>query len=262
MRIENGTLLQAYIISGPQGSGKHKLALRMASSMVCSGSGKKPCMKCPDCRKAQEGIHPDIITVTCAADKKEILVDQIREIVSSAAVMPNDAAKKVYIIDGADKMNIRAQNALLKILEEPPTFVSFILIAENSGGIIETIHSRCIEIKLSSPENNGPADLDTTSEYAKEVMDVVRNGTPLGICELILKAEKLDKNIFSEFIERGRAEAIKRMKDALSAEREMSMYADIARVFEKCREYVDFNVSNGHICGLLMASLIGLQNKK
>ena len=100
-------------------------AEKLAAAAVCSGVGARPCGKCRDCRKAAEHVHPDIITVSRLLDdkgrpKREIGVDQIRDVIADAQVLPNEAARKVYIIDRAETMNAAAQNAALKLLEEPP----------------------------------------------------------------------------------------------------------------------------------------------
>lgn len=264
LRIKNGTLMHAYIISGSAENEKKKIVAKMAASIVCSGKGSKPCGLCEDCRKASLGIHPDIITILKAADKREILVDQIREITSDAFVLPNDAERKVYIIDGADNMNIRAQNAILKVLEEPPSFVSFILIAENSGALLETIRSRCVDINFhqSSAENY----FDSNDRIIKSVVnffDVFESGTELDLFRTVFEIEKLEKNTFVEFVEKCYIETIERMKKAVkNGSQKPELYADIARVFKECRKYLDFNVGIGHICGMLTASLIELRDKK
>lgn len=258
-RIKNGTLLHAYIISGPNGSEKSALVNRMAASIVCSGKGSKPCGLCSDCRKAKAGIHPDIITIKKAEDKKEILVAQIREMCADAVVLPNDSNNKVYIIENADEMNVQAQNVLLKVLEEPPSFVSFILLAENSGELLETIHSRCVEVKLHSAkaeESYGDAQ-----KTAEEFLDVIEKGTELELCEMMFRLEKLDKNIFISFIEQGYIEAINRIRQAAISGNDPRIYTETARTLKKCREYMDFNVSTGYICGSLVSSVMGLRKK-
>ena len=254
-RIENGSLLHAYIISGVDGPEKSELITRMAKSAVCSGSGKKPCMSCQNCRKAAKGIHPDIIKVERAADKKEILVDQIKEICSQAAVMPNDAARKVYIISEADRMNIRAQNTLLKVLEEPPSFVIFILSAENSGALLETIRSRCVEVRLHS---EGETD-EKVRTMADRLLRAAESGENLEICRIMLEMEKLDKNAFGELMPELYAGAVRRMKNAASSGKSAQFYQKAARIFTKCGKYTEYNVSNGHICGMLAAELIELR---
>ena len=112
-------------------------AEKFAAAAVCSGAGARPCGKCRDCRKAAEHVHPDIITVSRLLDdkgrpKREIGVDQIRDVIADAQVLPNEAARKVYIIDRAETMNPAAQNAALKLLEEPPAGAVFLLCTTNA----------------------------------------------------------------------------------------------------------------------------------
>ncbi|MDR3209512.1 MAG: DNA polymerase III subunit delta, partial [Oscillospiraceae bacterium] len=114
----------AYILSGPPDA-----ALSLAAAMVCEGEAA-PCGECPHCRKALRGIHPDIVVVAPPEGKRELSVDQIREVTQSSAVAPNEADVRVFIIDGADTMNASCQNALLKLLEEPPAHVALILRAQ------------------------------------------------------------------------------------------------------------------------------------
>ena len=102
-------LSHAYIVSASSEETRNALADRLAQALVCSGGGSVPCGVCRDCRKAQEGIHPDIITVERQTDDKggrrrEIYVDQVRYMVSDAYVLPNEAARKVYIVRDADTM--------------------------------------------------------------------------------------------------------------------------------------------------------------
>ena len=121
----NKNLSHAYIITARAEEGFAK-AMELAAAMLCEGDGeKRPCGVCRHCKKSLRGIHPDVMLITRPLDdkgkmKKEIQVEQIRSMVSTALIMPNEAEKKVYIIRDAGAMNATAQNALLKLLEEPP----------------------------------------------------------------------------------------------------------------------------------------------
>lgn len=135
-------LSHAYLISGPAGSGKHTLARLLAAAMVCAGEGETPCGVCPGCRKALAGIHPDIITVA-GEEGKALTVAQARQARSDAYIRPNEAPRKVYIFPDAQDMNASVQNALLKLLEEGPTYAAFLLLTDNPGALLPTIRSRC-----------------------------------------------------------------------------------------------------------------------
>ena len=142
-------LAHAYLISGPEGAGKKTLARLLAAAMVCTGTGETPCMACTACRKAMGGIHPDIITVDFLEGKREILVEQTRQMRSDAFIRPNEANRKVYLVHHADAMNIQAQNSILKLLEEGPSYAAFLLLTDNPGALLSTIRSRCETLSLT-----------------------------------------------------------------------------------------------------------------
>ena len=155
-------LSHAYLISGPNGSGKRTLAALLSAAMVCTGKGEAPCGVCPGCKKALGGIHPDIIHVDFLEGKREILVEQVRQMRSDAWIRPNEGARKVYIIHSAQTMNPSAQNAILKLLEEGPAYAAFLLIANNPGGLLQTVRSRCEELALAPAEE--PEQEETPEE--------------------------------------------------------------------------------------------------
>lgn len=149
--VESGRLPHAILIEGDKGTGRHTLAAFIARAAVCEGENK-PCGECRGCRLEHAGTHPDIWTVAPEDGKKNITVAQIRALRSEAYVKPHMTARRVFIIDMADTMNEQAQNALLKVLEEPPGSVLFILIAENKAALLDTVISRCTVLSLSPPE--------------------------------------------------------------------------------------------------------------
>ena len=105
-------LSHAYILSGPAGSGKRTLAGLLAAALVCDRrGGALPCLSCAGCRKAEGGIHPDIVRV--GDDGKDISVAQVRALRADAYIRPNEAERKVYILENAQTMNASAQNAML-----------------------------------------------------------------------------------------------------------------------------------------------------
>lgn len=140
-------LSHAYLISGPHGSGKRTLARLLAAAMVCTGGGEAPCGSCPGCKKALAGIHPDIVTI--GGDGKDITVSQARAIRADAYIRPNEAGRKVYVVENAQNMNANAQNAILKLLEEGPAYAAFLLLTHNSAALLPTIRSRCEGLSLS-----------------------------------------------------------------------------------------------------------------
>lgn len=162
--IKEKRLPHAILIEGDAGTGRHTLADFIALSAVCSGE-TAPCSECRHCRLALSKNHPDITVTAPLEGKKNISVSQIRELRTDAFVKPHEAEKRVFIINYADSMNEQAQNALLKILEEPPSSVIFILIAESKAAFLETVISRCVVLTLSTP------DTDTALEFIKSRTD-------------------------------------------------------------------------------------------
>lgn len=149
--IETNRIPHAVIIEGDKGLGKHTLAHYLAKAGVCD-EAVKPCGVCKNCHLADVGSHPDITIVSPDEGKKNIKVDRIRALRSEVFIKPHMASRKFYIIDGADLLNEQAQNAFLKVLEEPPKGVCFILITESKAPLLDTIISRCICFSLSTPE--------------------------------------------------------------------------------------------------------------
>ncbi len=152
-------LSHALILEGPQGSGKHTIAKNVAAALACSEKGtsdKLPCTSCLGCRKVFEDKSPDVITVN-RAEKSTLGIDAIRFLREDVRTVPNDLDFKVYLIEEADKMTIEAQNAFLLTLEEPPSYVVFMLLCENASSLLETIRSRAPVLRTEPISNE---DLD------------------------------------------------------------------------------------------------------
>lgn len=142
--IGSGRISHFYLICGPQGAGKHTLARLLAAAVLCK-SADKPCLSCPACRKVMADTHPDMITVE-EPEKKTLSVDAVRRMRADVYVQPNEADKKIYLLP--QELRVEGQNALLKILEEPPAYGVFILLADNPEKLLPTVRSRCTELKL------------------------------------------------------------------------------------------------------------------
>ncbi len=144
--IQNGHISHFYLICGPAGSGRHTLARLLAAAILCQ-SEKKPCCSCKACRKVLEGSHPDFITVD-DPEKKTVSVDLVREARADMYIQPNEADYKIYLFPRAQDMGIPGQNALLKVLEEPPAYGVFLLLTDNPERLLPTIRSRCTLLQL------------------------------------------------------------------------------------------------------------------
>ena len=144
--LSSGHISHFYLISGPVGSGRHTLARLLAAAILCQGH-QKPCMNCSACRKILGDNHPDFITVD-DPEKKTVPVDLIREARADIYIQPNESDHKIYLFPRAQDMGIPGQNALLKVLEEPPKYGVFILIADNPESLLPTVRSRCTPLHL------------------------------------------------------------------------------------------------------------------
>ena len=155
-----GRLSHCYLLAGPPGSGKHTLALILAAAMECTEGARRPCGVCPQCRKVRDGVHPDVVTVDDPA-RKIISVELIRKARADVYIKPNEGLRKVYIIPRAMDMNAAAQNALLKIMEEPPDYAAFLLLTDGAQRLLPTIRSRSVLLQLSPlSEREGLAELE------------------------------------------------------------------------------------------------------
>ena len=146
--VENNRVSHAYILNGERGSGKKMLAKLFAMTLLCETGDNEPCGKCHSCKQAESGNHPDIIRVT-HEKPNSISVDDIRTQVNNTVdIKPYQGPYKVYIIPQADMMTPQAQNAILKTIEEPPSYAVFLLLTENAETLLPTINSRCVMLKL------------------------------------------------------------------------------------------------------------------
>ena len=169
----------AILLEGEKGTGRHTLMRFLSRAAVCDGENA-PCGECRGCHLAEVGTHPDITVVTPEDGKKNIAVSQIRDLRADAYVKSHMAARRVFVIDKADSMNEQAQNALLKVLEEPPADIIFILIAESAAALLDTIISRCTLLSLVPPETNKALEYlrkntDFSEEQIKEALSITGN---------------------------------------------------------------------------------------
>lgn len=146
--VAGGKMPHSFLICGPEGSGKRTLASLLAAALQCTGRGEQPCGQCSACKKVFGGIHPDVITVDDPS-KKSVSVRLIRDLQSDIAITPNEGRRKIYLIPRAQEMTEEAQNALLKVMEEPPSYGTFLLLTTNPDAQLPTIRSRAAELSLA-----------------------------------------------------------------------------------------------------------------
>ena len=132
----------ALLLRGAAGGGKALFAARLAAALLCR-SDDPPCRKCDSCRLCAAGSHPDRIDVAVAEDRREIVVDQVRDLIHAVGLTARFGGRKVVVVDPAEQMNRHAANTLLKTLEEPPGETVFLLVSSNPALLLATIRSRC-----------------------------------------------------------------------------------------------------------------------
>jgi len=164
--IRKEKLVHAYILNGEDGCGKMMLAETVACALLCEEETGDSCGNCPSCHKVINHNHPDVIYVQ--HEKKDVIsVDEIRtQVINTIIEKPYSAKHKVYIIPDADKMNVFAQNALLKTIEEPSDYAVIFLLTNNMNTLLQTILSRCVKISLK------PVDDKVVTEHLMEKLQV------------------------------------------------------------------------------------------
>ncbi|PWH06504.1 DNA polymerase III subunit delta' [Brachybacterium endophyticum] len=150
-----GSLAQAWLITGPPGSGRSTAARAFAATLECErGTG---CGRCHACRTVLSGTHPDVTAV--ATDKLSISKDEVRSLVMTAQRSPATGAQRVIIIEDADRMSAGTFNVLLKSIEEPPPHTVWMLCAPSAEDLASTIRSRCRVVSLAIPRPEQVAEL-------------------------------------------------------------------------------------------------------
>lgn len=146
--IQTKMIPNALLFHGHENTGRKEAALTFAKGCNCKGNTRLFCNNCIPCRKIDNNSHPDMIFIDPPAGKKMITISQIRELANTLSSRPNEATYRMVLISKADAMNVQAQNALLKMLEEPPEHSFFILMAIKIDFLLPTILSRCRKIRF------------------------------------------------------------------------------------------------------------------
>jgi DNA polymerase III subunit delta' len=164
--LERGQPHHAYLLAGPAGIGKELLARLFAQAANCEAvSGEQPCGSCPACAAIARGTHPDVMRVMPqseavargllsradleAAPSREIRVDEVRALSRRLALVAARGRRKIAVVTPAEALNERAQNTLLKTLEEPPPATTFLLVSDQPDALLATVRSRCARVQLA-----------------------------------------------------------------------------------------------------------------
>ena len=237
-------LSHAWLLLGEDREALEKLALFTARALLCASGGEKPCGVCPHCRKMEKGIHPDLIFLNREKDKREISVKQARALRQEVWITPNEAARKVFLIPEAETMNTEAQNALLKVLEEPPPYAAFLLLGRNPGAFLPTVRSRCLMLRLG-----GEGEDASGGDSAALLAEAFLRGDRLAWMKAALPCEKLDKDKFDRLVEELDEAAGLRAKAGEGETRTRALR--LSALTFRLREMRRVNVSAGHCLGWL-----------
>jgi DNA polymerase-3 subunit delta' len=147
--LENRRLHHAYLFVGPGGIGKRTIGMALAQAVHCGEERNDGCGRCVQCARISDGNHPDVRVIQPLEGKKEISIQQVREIERELRYRSFGGGRKIAIVDPAEAMNASAQNALLKTLEEPPENSLIILVTPNTGELLPTLRSRCLRLSFA-----------------------------------------------------------------------------------------------------------------
>ena len=262
-----GTLSHALLLTG---TGDRLAAARFAAAAhQCTGSAEsRPCGACLACRKVQEDIHPDVITVQ-DSEHKLIAVDVLRDIRKDAYIRPNEGRRKVYLFPDCALLSEQGQNLLLKLVEEGPPYAAFLFCAENPAVVLQTLRSRCVELKLR------PALPSAGGDGEDLLCRTLIQKKPGGLVELAarLERQKLTREALAGLLETSRTlvsqalflgcghlpgpenrELAERLGQALTKSQLMRIIETLQKYHQEC----GYNVGPGHVLGALAAELEGI----
>ena len=198
--IKKDRLPHAILLDGGNKETRNIVSNFLAASFVCTNENK-PCGVCMNCIKAAGYNHPDIIISDPEKqNEKTFKIGLVREIREDAFIIPNEAPRKVYILKSADKMNVQAQNALLKIIEEPPSYARFILECESRASMLETVMSRVSAFNLGADIKQADDKLQQNAEELSiSLAEALMKPTELDFLRLTAELEK-NKELFAPLL--------------------------------------------------------------
>lgn len=232
----------ALIFTGP---GREALARETAAAYLCTGE-RPPCGVCLHCRKAKEGIHPDIISVGTPGES--LKVDEVRAMRGDAYIRPNEGARKVYLLQTAETLNPSGQNALLKLLEEGPPYAAFFFPVANPELLLPTLRSRCEIRRDTAPEAPAPP----TEEAAALAALLTEPGEPLALAAFCVSLEKRSREELSLLLDQTVELLVPRLGEDTGA------LLPRVEALRTLRAACETTLGAGHIAGWLLAALLPL----
>jgi len=259
-----GALSHALLFTGP---GDREAAARFAAAAFQCTGRDRPCGVCPACRKVFRDIHPDVATVR-DEQHKLIAVEVLRDLRKDAYIRPNEGARKVYLFPDCALLTEQDQNVLLKLVEEGPPYAAFLFCAENPAAVLQTLRSRCVELKLppaGQPSGEGDGD-------GEALCRCLARGRRGGAAELAvgLEKKKPSREALAALLERSEvlaSEALLALYGGTVDARDREIVellgkrltkAKLVRTIEILRKYrreCGYNVGAGHVLGALAAEL-------
>ena len=255
-----GALSHAIILSG---QGDLAAAARYtAAAMQCSAANR-PCGVCPACSKVLRDIHPDV-TAVADPEHKNISVEVLRQVRSDAYILPNEGKRRIYIFPDCDLLDPKAQNVLLKVLEEGPPHAAFLFCARNSAALLQTIRSRAVEWKLSPGESARAGD-----DGARQLCELLCGGKAADIIAFCtdLENSKLKREELQTLLSGARDllsgalaacygagdgdELSRRMAQTLGRRK----LAALVEILQKFTLQCTYNIGVGHLTGALSVAL-------
>ncbi|HOV59630.1 MAG TPA: DNA polymerase III subunit delta' [Candidatus Hydrogenedentes bacterium] len=203
--LQHGRIPPGLLFWGPDGVGKRLAALEFAKAINCQSGGADACDACVSCRRIAQGVHPDVRLIVPARKLRVIPVAVVEEIVDIVMFRPHEGRYRVFLFEDADRMNIQAQNKLLKTLEEPPTPTVFVFITSQPRQILPTVRSRCQGVRFGLLSLETVADIveretgqdRTTAEtfaalaygQAGSALEIARSGRRTIVLDLLNRLE-------------------------------------------------------------------------
>lgn len=271
--IKRRGIVHAYLFVGEAGVGKRQAAYQFARALLCSDPAHAPCGRCSQCIQSASGNNPDLnrLSLSDLSDKKSIGADDIRSVIADAYIRPFQAEYKVYIMEDGDALTAQAQNAMLKILEEPPPYVVFLVCTTNLGLMLPTVQSRsrivqfypCSEAEIRSyAAENYPeqaARMDFICAYAQGIKGRVdeicaaddafalREEACMHLCALLRPGD--EKRIFkiADFFEKNKKNKDHPDRTPMILDFMISQCSDLLKI----REGIDFGLTNPDLAALL-----------
>ncbi|MCF0123716.1 MAG: hypothetical protein HUJ67_06355 [Ruminiclostridium sp.] len=237
IRMKKRQLSHAYLLVGEK---RRELANILAAALVCTGE-EPPCGQCSGCRKAAQGIHPDIIRVDTQGEG--LKANEVRVLRSDVYILPNEASKKVYILEHGELLNQTGQNILLKLIEEGPSYSCFLFLSPIPELLLTTIRSRCETLRTEEEKNNA-----ATREGEILAGLILSGAGPLETFPLLVSLEKRERKEISLLLEEVHGHLVRELPQR------PELMAIIGRL-DPIRAACEFNIGTGHLTGWIASAL-------